>query len=96
MDLSRYENIKLSDDKTYRHWDTVVKEVANFMGESTLIGKWRLRCKGIPHTELSTWMRDAEKAHNPPDWPKQKLFNIQKKKYLSNGNRQIIQSSKNR
>lgn len=67
-----------------------VKRVALFMGEPKMIGKWQFICRGIPHIKLYSWMLDAEKAHNPPDWTMQKLFNISKKKYLNSKLKTVI------
>ena len=67
-------------DKSHREWYEVVKLVAKFMEQSTLVGKWLIKCKGIPHETLTRWMREAEKNENE-GFSKQLLFNSYKKKY---------------
>ena len=71
-------NLKV--DKKHREWYETVAEVASFMNNPALIGKWLKRLKGIPHETLKRWMRDAEKNQSK-DFSSQKLFNSYKKKY---------------
>ncbi len=62
-------------------WHEVLIEVAEFMGEPTLIGKWKRNCKGISYPTLQKWMKEAERNETLPNFSRRKLFNIYKKKF---------------
>ena len=70
---------KFTKVKRVNPWYEIVSEVAEFMNEPSLKGKYQKLCKGIPYPTLETWMREAEKNENE-GFSKQKLFNSYKKK----------------
>ena len=70
MDLSKYKDIKVNDEK-YNIWFETVSEVAKFMGEEDKLGKWQKKCKGRKHYELEDMMKLCRAEGKPP----QKLFN---------------------
>ena len=70
MDFSKYENLKVNDEK-YNIWYETVKEVASFMGESKQLGKWQFLCKGKKHYELTDMMKLCRTEGKNP----QALFN---------------------
>ncbi len=80
MEISKDYINKFTKVKRVNPWFEIVGQVAEFMNEPSLKGKWRKKCKGIPYTTLQRWMREAEKNENE-GFSKQKLFNSYKKKF---------------
>jgi len=85
----RYRPTKTDKEiNRHRDWDRVLDDVIAFMGEDytdkNVKGHWRSKCKGISHHLMSAWMDLAESTQNLPDFPKQKLFNMEKQKYNKN------------
>ena len=76
---------KFTKVKRVNPWYEVVTQVAEFMNEPSLKGKWQSKLKGIPYPTLEKWMREAEKNENE-FFSKQLLFNSYKKQYNGRSN----------
>ena len=70
---------KFTKERSNEYFETVT-EVAKFMNQPSLIGKWMKKCAGIKPSKLRDWMKIAE-AEESEGFSRQLLFNSYKKKY---------------
>ena len=73
---------RFTKGKSNEYFETVT-EVAKFMEEPELHGKWMKICAGIKPNILRDWMKQATREESE-GFTRQKIFNIKKKKYYEN------------
>ena len=76
---------RFTKGKSNEYFETVA-EVAKFMNQPSLQGKWMKKCAGIKPSKLRDWMKIAT-SEESEGFTRQKIFNIKKKKYYDNNNR---------